>query len=305
MNVAVIGANGQLGGDVVDAFAENHDDICSLTHAEIEVSNRESVKACLEKYSPAIVVNTAAMHHVENCEREPETAYAVNAIGVRNLALVTRDLGAVLIHISTDYVFDGKKGAPYVEDDAPLPLNVYGSSKLAGEHHARTLNPRHFVLRTSALYGKHPCRAKRGRNFVDLMIDLARTRGRVRVVNDEFVSPTPTVDLARQIVRISRCEEYGLYHATAESSCSWYEFAREIFSLAEVEVSLEAAAPGEFPDKTPRPHYSVLENCGLKRIGLNAFASWKEGVRHYLLKSAIAAPACAGLDNSGMAAKRV
>jgi dTDP-4-dehydrorhamnose reductase len=289
MNIAVIGGNGQLGCDVVSAFAASGDRVDSLSHAEIEIDKLDSVRSCLEKCTPAIVVNTAAMHHVENCEREPAHAYAVNAIGVRNLALVTRELGATLIHVSTDYVFDGKKNMPYVEDDLPVPLNVYGNSKLAGEYYARTLNPRHFVLRTSALYGKHPCRAKGGRNFVDLMLELARTRGRVRVVNDEFVSPTSTAELAGQIVSLSRCDEYGLYHATAEGSCSWYEFAREIFSLAEVEVKLEMAAPGEFPAKTPRPPYSVLENRGLKGIGLNRFESWQTGLRQYLFDETRAA----------------
>lgn len=301
MNVAVIGANGQLGSDVVSAFTENQDSVDSLTHAQIEISKLDSVRTCLEKCRPAIVINTAAMHHVENCEREPAIAFAVNAIGVRNLALVTRDLGATLIHVSTDYVFDGRKDTPYVEDDAPLPLNVYGNSKLAGEYHARAINPRHFVLRTSALYGKHPCRAKGGRNFVDLMLELARTKGRVRVVNDEFVSPTPTVDLARQIVRLSRSDAYGLYHATSESSCSWYEFAREIFLLAEVEVKLEAAGQGEFPAKAPRPQYSVLENRGLKGAGLNSFASWKVGLQRYVIESAIAAPARVGYGSSDVA----
>lgn len=289
MNVTVIGGNGQLGSDVVSAFENNHDSVCSLTHAEIEIGSLESVKACLQNSDPGVVVNTAAMHHVENCEREPATAYAVNAIGARNLALVTRDLGATLIHISTDYVFDGKKSSPYVEEDVPLPLNVYGNSKLAGEYYARTLNPKHHVLRTSALYGKSQCRAKGGRNFVDLMLELARTRGAVRVVNDEFVSPTPTPDLARQIVGLSRCDQYGLYHATSENSCSWYEFAREIFSLSGVQVKLEAAKPGEFPAKTPRPSYSVLENHGLKKLGLNMFSSWETGLQQYL-KQPMAAP---------------
>src|SRR3984893_1897583 len=141
MNVAVIGANGQLGRDVVNAFVENHDSVSSLSHADLEVSEFETVRTCLEKCSPAIVVNTAAMHHVDNCEKEPGNAYAVNAIGVRNLAAITRSLGATLIHLSTDYVFDGRKGTPYIEEDAPLPLQVYGNSKLAGEFYARALNP--------------------------------------------------------------------------------------------------------------------------------------------------------------------
>ncbi len=282
MNVAVIGSNGQLGSDVVGAFTDHGDTVASVTHADIELSNLESVKACLEARTFDIVVNTAAMHHVENCEQQPDKAYAVNAMGVRNLAMITRDLGAVLLHISTDYVFDGKKSEPYVEDDAPLPLNVYGNSKLAGEYFARTVNPKHFVLRTSALYGKHPCRAKGGQNFVDLMLRLGRERGRVRVVDTEFVSPTPTADLARQVVALSRCDEYGLYHATAEGSCSWYEFAREIFTASAIEVKLEVASPGEFPAKVPRPGYSVLENRELRTRGLNLFEPWQAGLLKYL-----------------------
>ena len=222
------------------------------------------------------------MHHVENCEQQPDKAYAVNAIGARNLATATCDLGAVLIHVSTDYVFDGKKAEPYVESDLPLPLNVYGNSKLAGEYFARTLNPKHFVLRTSALYGTQPCRAKGGQNFVDLMLRLGRERGRVRVVDSEFVSPTRTADLARQIAALTGSDAYGLYHATAEGSCSWHEFAREIFSVAELEVKLEVASPTEFPAKVPRPRYSVLENRGLNRLRLNQFETWQKGLRKYV-----------------------
>jgi len=282
MNIAVIGGNGQLGTDLVRVFRENDDYVFPLTHADIEICAFESVKTCLQEKNPAVVINTAAMHHVDKCEQEPAAAYAANAIGVRNIALVTREIGATLIHISTDYVFDGKKSTPYSEEDVPLPLNVYGNSKLAGEYYVRTINPKHFVLRTSALYGKHGCRGKGGRNFVDLMLELARTRGWVRVVNDEFVSPTPTYDLARQIVPLSRCDSYGLYHATSESSCSWYEFAREIFSAAGLQVKLEIADSSEFPAKVPRPAYSVLENRGLKKIGLNKLISWQEGLETYL-----------------------
>lgn len=284
MNIAVIGSNGQLGSDVVRVFALRGDEVCSLTHADIEVSSLESVADCLRSREPEVVINTAAMHHVENCEQEPSKAYAINAVGARNLAVVTRDLGAVLVHVSTDYVFDGKKGEPYVEDDIPLPLNVYGNSKLAGEYFVRTLNPKHFVVRTSALYGKHPCRAKGGQNFVDLMLRLARERGRVRVVDSEVVSPTPTADLASQIAALSRCSAYGLYHATAEGSCSWYEFAREIFSVAEMDVKLEVASSTEFPSKVTRPRYSVLENRGLKALGLNSFEPWQAGLHKYIVE---------------------
>lgn len=282
MKVAVIGANGQLGADVVRAFETNGDEVCALVHANIEVSNIDSVWRVLRSANLEAVVNTSAMHHVEHCEQDPNVAFAVNALGPRNLAQVTRDLGALVMHVSTDYVFDGQKREPYVEGDAPLPLNVYGNTKLAGEHFIRSLNPKHFVLRTSALYGKQPCRGKGGLNFVDLMLKLARERGKVRVVDSEVVTPTPTAELARQIVALSRTDAYGLYHATAEGSCSWYEFAKEIFELTKTTVQLEVAGAGEFPAKVPRPMYSVLENRALKTEGLNLFGTWRKGVLDYL-----------------------
>jgi len=282
MKVVVIGANGQLGNDIVRAFEANGDDVCGLTHAELEISNFNSVVDALRSVSPDLLVNTAAMHHVERCEQDPSAAFAVNSLGARNLAEGTRDLGAVLMHVSTDYVFDGSKGEPYIETDAPLPLNAYGNTKLAGEYFVRTLNPKHFVLRTSALYGKDPCRGKGGLNFVELMLKLARERGKVRVVDSEVVSPTPTAELARQIVILSRTDAHGLYHATAEESCSWYEFAREIFEATKTSVKLEAAGPDEFPARVPRPAYSVLENAALKKKNLNIFTPWRAGVREYL-----------------------
>jgi dTDP-4-dehydrorhamnose reductase len=282
MKIAVVGANGQLGSDLVAEFSAHGDLVIPLTHTDIDISDLESVKASLQGHQAEIVVNTAAMHHVEDCEAQPERAFAVNAMGPRNLGLVVRELGALLIHVSTDYVFDGQSKEPYVEEDIALPLNVYGNSKLAGEHFVRSLATRHLVVRSSALYGRHRCRAKPGENFVNLMLKLARERGRVRVVDDEFVSPTSTLELARQIVALSRCDAYGLYHATGEGSCSWYEFAREIFALTETKVSLETAGPNEFPAKVPRPKYSVLENAGLKRVGLNRFNPWPVALADYL-----------------------
>ena len=284
----MIGANGQLGHDVVRAFAEQRDEVRALTHEDIELSSLESVAACLRATRAEVVVNTAAMHNVESCEQQPGRAQEVNVVGARNLATATRDLGSVLIHLSTDYVFDGAKGTPYVESDEARPLNVYGRTKLEGEQFVQDINPKHFVLRTAALYGNHPCRAKGGQNFVDLMLRLARERGRVRVVDNEFTSPTATADLARQIASLSRSDAYGLYHATAEGSCSWYEFAREIFGMAEVPVTLEVASPNEFPAKVPRPAYSVLENRRLKSQNLNLFRPWQDGLHAYLSEKQLA-----------------
>ena len=282
MKVAVIGANGQLGNDVAAAFKSNKDEVVPLNHPDIELSNIDSVSAKLKEVRPQIVVNTAAMHHVENCEREPEKAFAVNGTGSRNLAVISRELDATLMHVSTDYVFDGGKTTPYEESDAPNPLNVYGNTKLAGEYFVRTTAPKHFVVRTAAIYGKNPCRAKGGLNFIELMLKLARERGQVRVTDSEMTTPTSTSEIARQLVALSRAECYGLYHATAEGSCSWHEFAREIFSYTRTNVKLEVAGANEFPAKVPRPKYSVLENSGLKQRNLNIFRPWQEGVREYL-----------------------
>lgn len=282
IRAAVIGANGQLGSDVVLALNAAGYDTVPLTHHQIELSDLESAANAIRTVRPELVVNTAAMHHVEKCESDPERAYAVNAIGARNLAIVTRDEGAALAHISTDYVFDGTKATAYVEGDEPLPLNVYGNSKLAGECYVRTINPRHFVLRTSALYGHKPCRAKGGVNFVELMLKLAREKGQMDVVDSERVSPTSTAEVAEQVAVLGKTDAYGLYHATAEGSCSWYEFAREILSLAGIPAELNAARHGQFPAKVPRPQYSVLENAALKRAGVNCFTPWQSGLRRYL-----------------------
>lgn len=282
MNIAVIGADGQLGVDVVGAFARNGDQASSLTHADIELSEINSVSNRLKDLRPDVVVNTAAMHHVENCEREPQKAFAVNGLGARNLALVSQDIGATLVHLSTDYVFDGAKQSPYEETDAPRPLNVYGNTKLSGEYFVRGMCDKHFVLRTSAIYGRNPCRAKGGLNFVELMLKLARERGKVRVVDSEFVTPTRTTEIAQQIVALSGSDAYGLYHGTAEGSCSWHAFAAEIFRLTNTKVTLEVAGPNEFPAKVPRPTYSVLENRALKSRGLNVFKPWQDGIREYL-----------------------
>jgi dTDP-4-dehydrorhamnose reductase len=282
MKIAVIGADGQLGTDVVKAFAANGEEVFSLTHSDIELSDKESVTNRLSALRPNVVINTAAMHHVDKCELDPTRAFAVNGFGAKNLAIVAKEIGAKLMHVSTDYVFDGEKRTPYEETDAPRPLNVYGNSKLSGEYFVRSTVPEHFVLRTSAIYGKSPCRAKGGLNFIELMLKLARERGEVKVVDDEFVSPTPTPEIARQMVALSRSNSYGLYHATAEGSCSWHAFAKEIFALTNTKVNLLVAGPNEFPAKVARPKYSVLENSALKRHGLNVFKPWQDGLRDYI-----------------------
>lgn len=282
MRIAVIGAQGQLGTDVCREFRQCSHEVIALGHSEIQIESASSVANVFHAYRPEVVVNTAAFHNVERCEQDPAAALAINALGARNLAKNSSEIGATLIHISTDYVFDGSKNEPYVESDLPLPLNVYGNSKLAGENFVRTLAAKHYILRTSGLYGTSPCRAKSGLNFVQLMLRLASERGVVKVVQDEYVTPTFTKDLANQIVLLAHSEAYGLYHATAEGSCSWYEFATEIFRITNTEVELLAANESDFPAKVPRPKYSVLENQSLKNHGLNRMRPWFAGLQEYL-----------------------
>jgi len=282
MKVAVLGANGQLGSDVCAAFVRNGDQVCGFTHADIELTSASSVEAGLAAASAEFIVNTAAMHHVDKCEADPVGAFQANAVGAMHVADWAQRAGATVAYVSTDYVFDGKKEAPYLEADLAAPLNAYGVTKLAGEHFTSAHANRHFVLRVSAIYGHQPCRAKGGLNFVELMLKLSRERDELRVVDDEFVTPTPTVQIAEQLVALSRSNHYGLYHGTAEGSCSWYEFAREIFALTGSKVRLEKARPGEFPAKVPRPKYSVLENCALKATQLNQFTGWRDGLEQYL-----------------------
>jgi len=280
--IAVVGADGQLGTDVANAFIACGDTVHKLTHSLIEIADFNSVSNALGEIHPQVIVNTAAVHNVEDCERDPVKAFAVNGLGAKNLAVVAQALGSVLMHISTDYVFNGDKKCPYTENDNPQPKNAYGITKLAGEHFVRSNVERHFVVRTSGLYGKSPCRGKGGPNFVELMLKLARERREVRVVNSEMVSPTSTRELAEQLVHLSRIDCYGIYHATAEGSCTWYDFAQKIFELTQTEVCLQIASQSDFPAKVKRPKYSVLENQGLKRLGVNVFHSWQDGLRVYL-----------------------
>lgn len=283
MKLVVIGADGQLGSDMVETCQAERFEVVPLTIGQLDIADSLQVQRVLAEVRADVIVNTAAMHHVEKCEADPLKAFTVNGLGARNLALAANAGKARLIHISTDYVFSGDKLEPYLESDCPLPLNVYGNSKLAGELFVRSMAEKHYVIRVSGLYGKSPCLEKGGLNFVDLMLKLARERKEVRVVDDEVLTPTATREVARQILKMLEGNaENGLYHASAEGCCSWFEFACEIFRLSHSTVTLNKAAPGEFPAKVPRPKYSVLENANLKRLGLNSMAFWKDALAEYL-----------------------
>lgn len=277
--MAVIGATGQLGSDVVAAFRAEQ--VTGLAHEDLELGDPEGIRAVLGPLRPDVVVNTAAFHNVPRCESEAALAFAVNAVAPRQLAQTCRAVGARLVHVSTDYVFDGAKRSPYVENDRPNPLNVYAASKLAGEYLVLNDGGNHQVVRSSGLYGLRPCRAKGG-NFIDTMFKLSRERPEVRVVNDEVLTPTFTADLAAQIRVLALEGPPGLFHATNQGSCSWYEFARAIFELGGLESPLVPTTVEEFQSPVRRPFYSVLDNAALRAAGLDRMRPWLDALRDYM-----------------------
>ena len=283
--VLVLGSTGQLGSDLVEAFAR--EDVRGLAHEDLEIGDAEAVRELLGRLRPDVMVNTAAFHNVPRCETEPGRAFALNAVAPWNLAHACRDLGARLVHVSTDYVFDGTKRAPYVETDRPNPLNVYAVSKLAGEYAVLNAGGDHQVVRSSGLYGVRPCRAKGG-NFIDTMFKAARERDEVRVVDDEILTPTFTADLAAQIRVLALEGPPGLYHATNQGSCSWYEFARAIFELGRLRTPLRPTTVKEFASPVRRPFYSVLENAALQAVGLDRMRDWREALGEYMRRRSAA-----------------
>ena len=279
MKILIIGANGQLGTDLVTILRRYQ--VIALTHQEIEVRDHQETRKILEGHKPEVVINTSAYHRVDLCEDHLEEAFKVNAYAVRNLAWVCQDLESVLVHLSTDYVFGGEKKNPYREEDLPNPLNAYGVSKLAGEYFVCQICQAYFIIRTSGLYGVAGASGKGG-NFVELMIRLAKEGKPIKVVKDQVLTPTYTKELAKKIAQLIETGEYGLYHVTNNGQCSWYEFTGVIFELAGLHPDLSATTSEEFGAKAKRPHYSVLENANLRKLGLDDLSSWREALEQYL-----------------------
>ena len=284
MRIAIIGADGQLGSDLVRTLAG--DEIFPLYYPEFDVTRPDIMRSILQGLRPDTVINTAAFHRVDECEDNPEMSFRVNSIAVRDLARLAGDLDFILVHFSTDYVFDGRKKAPYVEADPPNPLNVYAVSKLAGEFFVRALTEKHFVIRTCGLFGEASSREK-GYNFVDRMIALAEEGKPLRVVDDQWVTPTSTAELAERTSGLIRTDQYGLFHLTSEGQCTWFRFAQELFTLLDKRPLLEPVSSMAFAAKARRPPYSVLENKRAKEIGLKDFSSWNDALRTYLGKKGL------------------
>lgn len=281
--VAIIGANGQLGSDLTEYWGKSQYAVVALDEDVIKVEDVDSVRSALTGARASIVLNTAAFHNVPLCEKDPVQSFKVNSLGALNVAQVAADLGMTNVYISTDYVFDGAKSAPYVEDDAPNPLNVYASTKLLGEYYTLNYCPAGYVLRVSGIYGRVPCRAKGG-NFITTMVRLAAEKPEVRVVTDEVLTPTATSAIAEASRTIVEQGIPGRYHATCEGSCSWFEFAQVIFQTLKLSTPLLPASVKDFPSPVRRPFYSVLENGMMKQQHLPMLPHWREALVAFLHK---------------------
>ena len=283
MKVVVIGASGQLGTDLCKELRGM--ELIPLTHTEIEVTCLSSVKEALTRCKPHVIINTVGYVRVDDCETHQDEAYSVNALGARNVAAVAEELGARLMHTSTDYVFGGDSEphtTPYTEFDTPKPLNVYGRSMLAGEDLVKHLCHRHFIVRTSGLFGVAGGLSKGG-NFVETILRLARERGELRVVNDQVSSPTYTKDLAKKMAQLIATEYYGTFHITNKGACSWYEFSKEIVGLAGLDVPVIPISSGEYHQRAPRPSFSALDNYHLRLLGMDDIRPLPEALRDYMI----------------------
>jgi dTDP-4-dehydrorhamnose reductase len=285
MRALVIGANGQLGTDLLKVFQAAGDTVFPYTHAQLDVCSEDQIAAALDQNQPDVVVNTAAFHRVDECESKPALAFQVNGIGAMNLARACGRSGAILAHFSTDYAFGGYSHAvPYLETDLPAPLSVYGASKVLGEQLIPAYTDRHFVIRTCGLYGVAGSSGKGG-NFVETMLKKANAGEAIRVVDDQILTPTYTADLAEQTRKLITTGKFGLYHVTSEGQCSWYEFTHYIFNCAGVDAQLSAVKTSDFFSPVKRPTYSVLSKAKLGGLGL-AMPSWKDAIPRYLQERA-------------------
>ena len=278
MKIVITGAKGQLGTELINQLKELEGvNIIPTDRDELNIIDINDVNEFLLNNTPDVVINCAAHTAVDLCETDVENAYKINAIGPRNLAIVCEKIEAKLVQVSTDYVFDGNGSTPYREDNITCPNSVYGRSKLMGENFVKEFCSKYFVVRTAWLYGE-------GNNFVRTMLKLAETNKELNVVNDQFGSPTSTVDLAKAIIDLIATEHYGVYHGTCEGQCSWYDFAKKIFEIKNIDIKVNPVTSEEFKRPAPRPAYSVLDNFMFKLVGLNSFRNWEKSLEEYLDK---------------------
>lgn len=274
MKILITGAYGMLGSDLREVL--KNQELIVTGSKDLDITDEEKVVEFVCENSPELVINAAAYTAVDDCETHYDDAYAVNAIGPKNLAIACNKLDIPLVHISTDYVFDGTKRTPLIEADKLGPQSAYGKTKLAGEEFIQENTDKYFILRTAWLYGLH------GNNFVKTMLDLAENHDEITVVDDQVGSPTYSFDLAVAITNLLYSDKYGIYHVTNEGECSWYEFAKLIFELSNIDVKVVPVTTEEFPRPAPRPHYSVLNNKKWNSSGFVPMRTYQEALSEYL-----------------------
>lgn len=280
MRYLVIGAHGQLGRDLCAKFGS---DAVAVGRDQADLTRPHLLNDALDKSQPEIVINCAAYNFVDRAEAEPEAAFAVNALGVRNLAMLCHERKITLVHFSSDYVFglEDNRKTPWAEDVSPGPISVYGSSKLAGEHFVRALCPQHYVIRTCGLYGVWGSGGKGG-NFVETMLRLAGQGKPVRVVADQICTPTYTHDLAEAVVHLIGSGAFGLYHVTNAGACTWYDLAAAVFDLSGLHVDVSPITTAEFGAVARRPQYSVLSTARYEMLGFPPLRPWRDALAAYL-----------------------
>lgn len=284
MKVVIIGAKGQLGSDINDLF-KNQFDVIPLDIEDIDIGNSEDIKK-LYDLKPDVLINTAAYHNLPDCELNKDIAFRVNGYALKDLSIISNDLNAYFIHISTDYVFDGKKQKPYNEEDIPNPLNTYGLSKYVGEIYIRNYAKDWAIVRVSGLYGMNPCVMKKGKNFIDTIISKYKEGKELSIVDDQFLTPTYTYYVAKQLLLIVQRKINGIIHSTCEGETNWFDFASSVFEILGLNVSIKKRKT-EIDEFVKRPLYSVLENAVLKREGINIMPHWKDALKEYLTKKYI------------------
>ena len=281
LKVLVFGGAGQVGVELVGEFTRRGHTVVPLDRDACDITKAGAVEQVIARADPAVVLNAAAYNMVDVAEKEPEAAYLVNGLAVRNIAVACRQTGAALVHFSTDYVFDGLAGRPYTEEDRVHPLNAYAVSKLAGEYYARAYVDRCLVIRTCGVFGPGGLRTARG-NFVELMLRLAGSGGAIRVVEDHVGSPTYAPLLAARTADLVERNEKGIYHVAGGTPISWFDYARLIFRLTGLQPALRATSEREYRTAARRPKYSALSNAKLEKLGLEPMPPLEDAIRDYL-----------------------
>lgn len=276
MKILVTGSNGMLGSDIVKIFEKDHE-VFGVTKQDFDITDINASIEYIKNIKPDVIIHCAAYTNVDGCESNIDIAYTVNALGTRNIAITCNEVNASMVYISSDYVYDGNKNSPYYEYDIPNPMSVYGKSKLEGENFVKSLCKKHYIVRTSWLFGKN------GNNFIKTMLNLAKDKKIISVVNDQVGSPTYTEDLAKALLQLISKPAYGTYHITNEDFCSWYDLTKYIFEVANVTgVKVIPITTEELNRLAPRPKNSRLEKFYLRLNKYNVLRSYKDAVREYI-----------------------